>query len=462
MTKLNTEALHAMDRAHLFHPSTHMRQHADGETPNRIVTGGDGVYIEDAEGNRSLDAFAGLYCVNIGYGRQEMADAIYEQASKLAYYHSYVGHGSEPAILLSEKIINMAPEGMSRVYYGVSGSDANETQIKLVWYYNNILGRPDKKKIISRWRGYHGSGIMTGSLTGLEVFHKAFDLPRVPIMHTVCPHYYRHAEPGMTEAGFSDWCANQLEQMILDEGPETVAAFIGEPVMGTGGLIPPPQGYWGKIQAVLKKYDVLLIADEVVTAFGRVGTPFGCHRYDIQPDLITVAKGLTSAYLPLSGVIVSDPVWEVLEDGSDRLGPLGHGWTYSAHPLCAASGLKNLEIIEQENLIENTAEVGAYFQKRMHETFDHHPMVGEVRGVGLLAALEFGKSKERLEAFDADLKIAARVATAAAELGLIARAMPDGDILGYAPPLILTTEQADKIVDLSKQAVDKVAGEIGI
>jgi L-2,4-diaminobutyrate transaminase len=266
----------------------------------------------------------------------------------------------------------------------------------------------------------------------------------------------------MTEAGFSDWCANQLEQMILDEGPETVAAFIGEPVMGTGGLIPPPQSYWGKIQAVLKQYDVLLIADEVVTAFGRVGTPFGCHRYDIQPDLITVAKGLTSAYLPLSGVIVSDPVWEVLEDGSDRLGPLGHGWTYSAHPLCAASGLKNLEIIEQENLIENTAEVGAYFQKRMHETFDHHPMVGEVRGVGLLAALEFGKSKERLEAFDADLKIAARVATAAAELGLIARAMPDGDILGYAPPLILTTEQADKIVDLSKQAVDKVAGEIGI
>jgi L-2,4-diaminobutyrate transaminase len=356
----------------------------------------------------------------------------------------------------------MAPEGMSRVYYGLSGSDANETQIKLVWYYNNILGRPDKKKIVSRWRGYHGSGIMTGSLTGLEVFHKAFDLPRVPIMHTVCPHYYRHAEPGMTEAEFSDWCANQLEQMILDEGPETVAAFIGEPVMGTGGLIPPPQGYWGKIQAVLKQYDVLLIADEVVTAFGRVGTPFGCHRYDIQPDLITVAKGLTSAYLPLSGVIVSDPVWEVLEDGSDRLGPLGHGWTYSAHPLCAASGLKNLEIIEQENLIENTAEVGAYFQKRMHETFDHHPMVGEVRGVGLLAALEFGKSKERLEAFDADLKIAARVATAAAELGLIARAMPDGDILGYAPPLILTTEQADKIVDLSKQAVDKVAGEIGI
>ena len=185
MTKMNSDALHALDRAHMFHPSTHMRQHADGESPNRIVTGGQGVYIEDAEGNKSLDGFAGLYCVNIGYGRQEVAEAIYEQAKKLSYYHAYVGHGSEPAILLSEKIISMAPEGMSRVYYGLSGSDANETQIKLVWYYNNILGRPKKKKIISRWRGYHGSGVMTGSLTGLEAFHKAFDLPSSPIMHTV-------------------------------------------------------------------------------------------------------------------------------------------------------------------------------------------------------------------------------------------------------------------------------------
>ncbi len=462
MTKMNSDALHALDRAHFFHPSTNMRQHADGKTPNRIVTGGEGVYIQDTDGKRSLDAFAGLYCVNIGYGRQEMADAIYEQAKNLPYYHSYVGTGSEPAILLSEKIISMAPQGMSRVYYGMSGSDANETQIKLVWYYNNILGRTEKKKIISRWRGYHGSGVMTGSLTGLDVFHKAFDLPRDPIMHTVCPHYFRHAAPGMSETDFSQWCADQLEQMILDEGPETVAAFIGEPVMGTGGLIPPPEGYWEKIQAVLRKYDVLLIADEVVTGFGRVGTPFGCHRYDIQPDLITIAKGLTSAYLPLSGVIVGDKVWEVLEQGSDELGPIGHGWTYSAHPLCAASGLKNLEIIEREKLIENTVQVGDHFLSRMHEAFDDHPMVGEVRGVGLMAALEFSKSKERLEPFDSSLKIGARVSSAAGERGLIARAMPHADILGYAPPLVLTREQADTIVDLSKQAVDAVAQEIGI
>ncbi|MGA8259010.1 MAG: aspartate aminotransferase family protein [Arenicellales bacterium] len=459
---MNINALHAMDRAHFFHPSTNMRQHADGKTPNRIVTGGHGIYIEDADGKKSLDAFAGLYCVNIGYGRREMADAIYEQARNLAYYHSYVGTASEPAILLSDKIIAMAPEGMSRVYYGMSGSDANETQIKLVWYYNNILGRTTKKKIISRWRGYHGSGVMTGSLTGLDAFHKAFDLPRDPILHTVCPHYYRHAEPGMSESEFSDWCAGELEQMIVDEGPETVAAFIGEPVMGTGGLIPPPEGYWEKIQAVLSKYDVLLIADEVVTGFGRLGTPFGCHRYGIRPDLITIAKGLTSAYLPLSGVIVGDRVWEVLEEGSDKLGPIGHGWTYSAHPLCAAAGLKNLEIIEKENLIEHTAEVGEHFQRRLHETFDDHPLVGEVRGAGLMAGVEFAKSKERLEPFDAGLKVGARISSAAAERGLIARAMPHGDILGFAPPLVITREEVDTVVDLSKQAVDSVARELGV
>ena len=309
MSEQLSQQLESMDREHFFHPSTHMKQHAHGQTPNRIMETGKGIYVMDREGKKILDAFAGLYCVNIGYGRDEMAEAIYEQAKKLAYYHSYVGHSNEPAIRLSQKIIALAPPGMCRVYYGLSGSDANETQIKLIWYYNNILGRPEKKKIISRWRGYHGSGIMTGSLTGLEVFHKAFDLPREPILHTVTPHYYHQAQPGMTEPEFSRYCAEELEKMILVEGPETVAAFIGEPVMGTGGIIPPPEGYWQEIQPILAKYDVLLVADEVVTGFGRLGSNFGSEHYGIQPDLISVAKGMTSAYLPLSGVIVNDKVW---------------------------------------------------------------------------------------------------------------------------------------------------------
>ncbi|MGF1621923.1 MAG: aspartate aminotransferase family protein [Rhodomicrobiaceae bacterium] len=451
-----TNDLEALDRAHMFHPSTHLAQFARGEAPSRIVTGGEGIYIVDRDGKRSMDGFAGLYCVNIGYGRSEVADAIAEQAHKLAYYHSYVGHSSEPAIKLSERIVRTAGMGMSRVYYGLSGSDANETNVKLVWYYNNILGRPEKKKIISRWRGYHGSGLMTGSLTGLELFHKAFDLPLDRVLHTSCPHYYWNARDGESEAEFAQRCADELEQLIIAEGPDTVAAFIGEPVLGTGGLVPPPEGYWAAIQAVLAKYDVLLIADEVVTAFGRTGAYFGSHKYDIKPDLITIAKGLTSAYLPLSGTIVGEKVWKVLEQGTDEMGPIGHGWTYSAHPLCAAAANANLDIVDAEDLTGNSRETGAYFQQRLNETFGDHPMVGEVRGVGLMAALEFVADKGKKERFDPGRKVGPSVSAACLAEGLIARAMPQGDILGFAPPLIITRGEVDEMVAMAKRAVDKV------
>jgi len=453
---IQSNDLEALDRAHMFHPSTHLAQFAHGEAPSRIITGGDGVHIVDRDGKRSMDGFAGLYCVNIGYGRTEVADAISEQAHKLAYYHAYVGHSNEPAILLSERIVRSAGMGMSRVYYGLSGSDANETNIKLVWYYNNILGRPAKKKIIARQRGYHGSGVMTGSLTGLETFHKAFDLPREPVLHTVCPHQYRNAHDGESEAEFAQRCADELERLILAEGPDTVAAFIGEPVMGTGGIIPPPEGYWTAVQAVLAKYDVLLIADEVVTAFGRTGRYFGCHTYDIKPDLITIAKGLTSAYLPLSGVIVGDRVWQVLERGTNDLGPIGHGWTYSAHPVCAAAANANLDIVDREDLAGNARDVGAYFQQQLHETFDDHPLVGEARGVGLMAALEFVADKTTRERFDPAKKVGPAVSAACLEEGLIARAMPHGDILGFAPPLVISRGEVDDMVAMTKRAVDRV------
>jgi L-2,4-diaminobutyrate transaminase len=346
--------------------------------------------------------------------------------------------------------------GMSRVYYGLSGSDANETNIKLVWYYNNVLGRPEKKKIISRQRGYHGSGLMTGSLTGLATFHNAFDLPLDRVLHTTCPHYWRHAEPGESERDFSKRLAADLDALIRAEGPETVAAFIGEPVLGTGGIIPPPEGYWEEIQKVLKAHDVLLIADEVVTAFGRTGEYFGSHTYGIEPDIITIAKGVTSAYLPLSGSIIGERVWKVVEEGTDKLGPIGHGWTYSAHPLCAAAANANLDIVEREALTDNAKTTGAYFQARLHETFDDHPMVGEVRGVGLLAALEFVADKAGKTPFDPNLKIGPKVSAAALEGGMIARAMPHGDILGFAPPLVLTRAEADRIVEIAKVAVDRV------
>ncbi|MFT0860446.1 aspartate aminotransferase family protein [Ancylobacter sp. G4_0304] len=452
--------LDSWDRDHFFHPSTHMGQHARGETPNRIITGGEGVYIFDRDGKRSLDAFGGLYCVNVGYGRKKITDAIAEQAARLCYYHAYAGHGSEPSIALARMVIDRAPAGMSRVFFGLSGSDANETNLKLVWYYNNVLGRAQKKKIISRWRGYHGSGVMTGSLTGLAAFHNLFDLPKAPVLHTEAPYYYRRADRSMSEEAFSQDCADRLEQLILAEGPETIAAFIGEPVLGTGGIVPPPAGYWPRIQAVLKKYDILLIADEVVTGFGRLGSMFGSQHYGIEPDLITIAKGLTSAYAPLSGVIVSEGFWRVLEQGSDEFGPIGHGWTYSSHPLCTAAGIANLELVDELDLVANAREVGTYFKAALQDAVGGHRFVGDVRGEGLLAAVELVRDRDDRVFFDAGEKIGPRVAAALLERGVIARAMPLGDIIGFAPPLCLTKEEADIIIDTTREAIQSVASQL--
>ena len=454
------DPLEAWDRESFFHPSTHLAAHARGEAPPRIVEGGEGVFITDRAGKRSLDAFAGLYCVNVGYGRREIIDAIAKQAEQLCYYHSYVGHGSETSIRLAHMVMERAPKGMSKVYFGLGGSDANETIVKLVWYYNNVLGRPQKKKIISRWRGYHGSGLMTGSLTGLALFHNAFDLPLAPVLHTEAPYYFRRADRAMSEEAFSQHCADKLESMILEQGPDTVAAFIGEPVLGTGGIVPPPKGYWDKIQAVLRKYDILLIADEVVTGFGRLGSMFGSDHYGLKPDFITLAKGLTSAYAPLSGVVVSDRVWKGLEQGTDKLGAIGHGWTYSAHPLCAAAGVANLELVDKLGLIENVRETGAYFRKNLSDALSDHPLVGDVRGEGMLAAVELVEDKADRRFFDPAKKVGPQIAAAMLDLGVIARAMPQGDIIGFAPPLCLSRGEADTIVAAARAAVAAVAARL--
>jgi len=463
MTDLrNMDELETMDRAHFVHASSDIKAHANGTTPTRVIETGKGVYITDREGKTSLDAFAGLYCVNIGYGRTEVAEAIAEQAHKLAYYHAYVGHGTEASIRLAAKVIEHAPAHMSRVYFGLSGSDANETNIKLVWYMNNVLGRPEKKKIIARDRGYHGSGLMTGSLTGLPLFHNAFDLPLDRVLHTQCPHYWKFAEPGMSEAEFTQDCADKLEAMIVAEGPETVAAFIGEPFMGTGGLIPPPEGYWPAIQKVLDKYDVMLIADEVVTGFGRLGCWFASDHYGMRPDIITIAKGLTSAYAPLSGSILSERVVDILDQGSDSFGPIGHGWTYSAHPIGAAAGLANLKVVEDDNLIANVRKVGGYFQNRLRDAFTDHPMVGEVRGEGLLAAIEFVADKESKTFFDPALKVGAQMSAATLANGVISRAMPHGDMLGFAPPFCITEAEVDLVIDAVSDALQTVYAKVSV
>jgi L-2,4-diaminobutyrate transaminase len=327
--------------------------------------------------------------------------------------------------------------GPQPVYYGLGGSDANETNVKLVWYYNNVLGRPEKKKIISRWRGYHGSGLMTGSLTGLALFHKQFDLPLPQVIHTEAPYYFRRKDAAMSEEEFSAHCAAELEALIEREGADTIAAFIGEPVLGTGGIVPPPAGYWEKIQAVLKKHDILLIADEVVTGFGRLGTMFGSVHCGIEPDIITIAKGLTSAYAPLSGSIVSDKVWTVLEQGTDKFGAIGHGWTYSAHPIGAAAGVANLKLIDDLGLVENAGTVGAYLNAKMAEALGDHPMSATCAARACCAPSSWSRTRPRGPSSSLPRPSPRKRLPAMLKRGVIARAMPQGDIIGFAPPLCL-------------------------
>jgi L-2,4-diaminobutyrate transaminase len=403
---------------------------------------------------------AGLWCVNVGYGRLEIADAIHHQAVTLPYFHAFSSWATDTPILLAEKIIEMAPVPMSKVFFGQSGSDANDTQVKLVWYYNNARGKSEKKKIIARNRGYHGVTVVSGSLTGMPSLHSGFDLPLPFVRHTTAPYRLWEAAPGMSDAAFTAKLAKDLEDLILAEGPDTVGAVIMEPVMGAGGVIAPPEGYYAAIRAVLDKYDVLLIADEVISGFGRLGTMFGTTAMAMQPDLITVAKGITSAYVPLSGCIVSEKVWRTIVDGQPKLGAFGHGYTYSAHPLAAAAALANLKIIEDDGLVAQAANRGARLHEKLQEAFAGHPLVGEIRGRGLVGAVEFVAKKEPATRFDPTLKIAARIVKAALAEGLITRALPHADTISFSPPFVISEEEVGLMVSRARKAVDAVTDEL--
>ncbi|MBN9073446.1 MAG: aminotransferase class III-fold pyridoxal phosphate-dependent enzyme [Rhizobiales bacterium] len=458
---IDIEQINALDRRSVLHPFTQLKDFATGKAGDpTIVETGKGIRIQDAHGNQLIDGFAGLYCVNIGYGRTEVAEAISRQAHRLAYYHSYAAHTTDELAILSDRLVRMAPGRMSKVFYGMSGSDANETQAKLVWYYNTLRGKPNKKIIISRERGYHGCTVMAGSMTGMSFYHDHMGLPLPHVVHTGVPHHYWGAEAGETELEFSARRAAELDQLIERLGPDNVGAFIGEPVLGTGGITPPPEGYWQAIQPVLKKHDLLLIADEVITGFGRTGSMFGSQHYGMEPDLISIAKGLTSAYFPLSAAIVGEKVYKVMEDAADRIGSFSHGYTYSGHPIGAAAANAVLDIVEREDLPGNAREVGAYFQGQLKARFAQLPIVGEVRGVGLMGAVEFVGERESKKRFDAALKVGARVSKAARERGLIARAMPHGDILGFSPPLVTTRGEVDEIVSIAEAAVRAVMDEL--
>ncbi len=454
ITARHNLTLEEMDKDSMFHPYTALAQHM--ETGPKIITEGKGVVLKDMSGREYIDGLAGLWCVNIGYGRPEIAEAVKKQLEELPYYHSFASMGTETPVRVADRVKQMAPGNMQRIFFGCSGSDANDTQIKIVWYYNNLLGRPEKRKIISRKRAYHGVSVATASLTGLPLLHNAFNLPIENILHTETPHYFWNAAEGMSEADFASHLAGELDAMIEREGPETVAAFIAEPVMGAGGVIVPPETYFQEIQAVLKKHDVLMIADEVICGFGRTGRWFGSEVFGIEPDMVSVAKGITSGYLPLSGSLVGEKVWNVLLEKSGEFGVFGHGYTYSAHPVSCAAALANLDIMERENLVEKGAEVGAYMQSRLREAFSDHAQVAEVRGIGLIAAVEFIQDKAAKRPFDPALKVAPRVAAKAMEHGLITRALPNSDTVAFSPPLVITRAEVDACVERLGMALKDV------
>jgi L-2,4-diaminobutyrate transaminase len=455
---MKSQDLEELDAKYSFHPFTLASNH--DPSAGLMIVEGHGCRLYDSKGDSYLDAMAGLWCVNIGYGNLEMASAIHDQVARLSYYHTFSSMSNDVSTLLSQRLVESAPVPMSKVFFGNSGSDANDTQIKLVWYYNNVLGRHEKKKIISRWRGYHGVTVLTAGLTGLENLHNGFDLPLPMIRHVRAPQRLWEAEPGMSDAEFSKMLAKELEDLILAEGPDTVAAFIAEPVQAAGGVIIPPKGYFEAIGEVLRRYDILMIADEVVCGFGRLGEWFGTNAYGIQPDLITVAKGITSAYVPLSASLVSEKVWSVIEQGGDQYGVFGHGYTYSANPLAAATALTNLDIIERENLVNRAATIGSYMQERLRESFADHPLVGEVRGHGLIGAVEFVANKDPMTRFDPALGVGVRVTRATRDRGVITRALPAADTIAFSPPFIVTESEIDEMVGTARAALDQVAKEL--
>jgi 4-aminobutyrate--pyruvate transaminase len=450
------ESIEAKDLAHLLHPTTNLKQHH--EIGPRVQTRAEGAYIWDNSGKQYLEGMAGLWCTALGYGEEELARVAQEQMKKLCYSQLFAGRTNEPSVLLAEKLKSMVPMDAGRVFFGLSGSDANDTQVKLMWYYHNAIGKPEKKKIISRQRGYHGVTVAAGSLTGLPPFHAQFDLPIAGILHTDCPHYYRGAEGGESEAQFVDRIVGNLEALIEREGGETIAAFIAEPVMGAGGVIVPPAGYYQKVQAVLAKHDILFIDDEVICGFGRTGRAFGAETCGIVPDTMSVAKAVSSAYLPLSAVLLPEFMYEAFVALSAEVGNFSHGFTYSGHPVCAAVALRNLELMEERDLFSHAARVGELMQDRL-ALLAEHPLVGETRGVGLIGAAELVADKETGAPFPAARGVGAYCMARCEEHGLVLRAM--GDSMAICPPLIIDDRQVDELFSKLERSLDETLAWVG-
>ena len=445
----------ARDIANVLHPNTDLKMHL--EIGPVVIERGEGVRVFDDAGKGYIEGVAGLWCAALGFSNERLVQVAAAQMRKLPYYHGFTAKSHGPMIDLAEMLIQRAPVPMSKVFFANSGSEANDTAIKMVWYFNNAIGRPEKKKIIGRIKGYHGITLAAASLTGLATNHRSFDVPLPGFLHTMTPHYYHEGLPGESEEEFATRCADELEKLILAEGPDTVAAMWAEPVMGAGGVIVPPNGYFEKIQAVLKKYDVLLVADEVICGFWRTGNYWGCGTFNIKPDILTCAKAISSAYLPISAVMVNERIFQALADESHAIGTFGHGYTYSGHPVPAAVAVETLKIYDEMKIGAHVREVGGFMQTELRRRFAEHPLVGEIRGVGLMAAMELVADKATHKNFDPKLKIGARLAKLCEDNGLISRALPS-DGLAFSPPLIITAAEITEMLDI----VDKSLKELTV
>ena len=436
------------------------------ESGPHIMAQGDGVFVHDDNGKKFFEGMSGLWCTSLGFSEPELVDAAIKQLKTLPFYHSFAGKTVNPAIDLAEKLIQNAPQAghgsvMSKVYFASSGSEANDTAIKMVWYYQAAIGKPEKRKIISRKRGYHGVTIAAASMTALAYAQDGFGLPLDFVKHTMTPDYYNEAHAGESEADFVARCAAELEALILAEGPETVGALFAEPVMGAGGVIIPPAGYFAAIREVLHKYDVLLVADEVICGFGRTGNMWGSQTMDVQPDMLTCAKALSSAYLPISAVMLSERICQPLEAQAEKLGIFGHGYTYSAHPVCAAVALRAQELIEERNIIGHVQSLAPAFAKAVSR-FGKFDFIGNTRSVGLIGAMEFCAAPDERRKFDPSHKIAAKAAAKIQEHGVILRALP-GDIVGFCPPLIINEAELNEMfdrVEAGMQEFQSIADEL--
>lgn len=455
--------LEDIDRECLFHPNTSIADHM--KKGPVIYSNGRGVRINDQKGRDIIDCGAGLWCVNIGYGHPEMAEAAKTAVESLAYHHIFAGASNEPAIRLAEKVLKLfhdksGASHLSKVFFGMGGSDANDTNYKLVRYYNFLRGKPGKVKFIAREGGYHGLTFAAASLTGIPAYHKAWGLPMQDVIHVSCPHFYRFGKPGESEEQYTDRLVAEIEGVIAREGADAIGAFIAEPVMGTGGVLIPPKGYFEKIQKVLDKHDILFVADEVITGFGRTGHWFATGGMNLKPDIVTLAKGITSAYFPVSASVIASRMWDVLANASAEFGAVMHGFTYSGHPVGASLGLTNIAIMEREQLVERAAEVGPYFLEVLRERIGKHPFVGDVRGTGQMIAAEFVADKGKKRFFDPKANAHRIVSAKAFEHGVLSRALPYIEVTSFSPPLSMTKAEADEAAERYSKALDASTDEL--